>query len=60
MSKKISAQNATYRKLLNLVLRTFKFLLNWAGKQKFIKNTNAAAVVIFGIMRAITSSVCLT
>jgi len=60
MLKKNYALNVAYQVLLNTVLGTFKFLLNWVGKSKGFKNINALTAITSGIMRAITSSVCLT
>jgi len=60
MLKKIYALNAAYQMLLKKVLSTFKFLLNWAGKLKSFKSINVLTAVTSGIMRVITSSVCLT
>jgi len=59
MSKKISVQNAIRQILLNTDSSIFKFLLNWAGRQKFIKGISAAIAIISGITQAMILSVCL-
>jgi len=59
MFKKISAENVTYQMLSDTVLSIFKFLPSWDGRQNFIKNIAVVTVIIFGIIQAMISSVCL-
>ena len=57
MPKKISAESAAYQNLLNTILSTLKFLLNWAGKKENFGDINVHAADIFGII--LIYSVCL-
>jgi len=57
MPKKNFVLNAAYQMLLNLVLNTLKFLLNWVGKKEKFRFTNVLLAAISGI--TLISSVCL-